>query len=155
MHRIVNQIRDLTLIENQLHNSSVGILALYAEDEKTIQFPTTFIYRDKNIFIFFKEDDELYELLKYNSSASFTVIKDEKNKKGRKLDFVPSYVIFSITINGLVRKVDDEKLIQTLRQEYLRKYCKGSEVTEKMIPFLANAIIMDSDEIHAQEEIGG
>ena len=154
MQRIINQIRDLELIESELHESSVGVLALYIDDEKTIQYPTTFLYRDKNIYIFFKNDDELYESIKYNSSASFTVIKQEKAKRGKKLDFIPTYQMFSITLNGLVRKVDEEKTMSNLRQEYLAKYSKKSEST-KRTPALANAIIMDSDEIHAQEEIGG
>ena len=155
MQRIINQIRDLELIESELHNSYVGVLALYVDDEKTIQLPTTFLYRDKNIYIFFKSDDELYESVKYNSNASFTVIKEEKVKKIKNFDFTPSYHMFSITLNGLVRKVDEEKSMINLRNEYLAKYSKKSEPLSKTIPALANAIIMDSDEIHAQEEIGG
>jgi len=155
MQRIVNQIRDLEVIEKELHNSSIGVLALYIDDEKTIQFPTTFLYRDKNIYIFFKNSDELYESIKYNSSASFTVIREEKSKKTKKLDFTPSYNMFSITINGLVRKVDEEKTMINLRQQYLNKYCRKNESLRKAAPALANAVIMDSDEIHAQEEIGG
>ena len=155
MQRIVNQIRDLGLIESELHNTKVGVLALYIDDEKTIQFPTTFLYRDKNIFIFFKNDDEQYESIKYNSSASFTIIKQEKVKRGKKLEFKPTYQMFSITLNGLVRKVEDEKTMINLRHEYLAKYAKKTETARRTIPALANAIIMDSDEIHAQEEFGG
>lgn len=155
MQRIVNQIRDLGLIESELHKMAVGVLALYVDDEKTIQFPTTFLYRDKNIFIFFKNDDELYESIKYNSSASFTIIKQEKIKRGKKLEFNPTYQMFSITLNGLVRKVEDEKIMINLRHEYLAKYDKKTEATRRTVPALTNAIIMDSDEIHAQEEVGG
>jgi nitroimidazol reductase NimA-like FMN-containing flavoprotein (pyridoxamine 5'-phosphate oxidase superfamily) len=155
MQRVINQIRDLELIESELKHTSVGVLALYIDDEKTIQFPTTFLYRDKNIYIFFKNDDELYQSIKYNSSASFTVIKQEKVKRGKKLDFTPTYQMFSITLNGLVRKVDEEKTMVNLRHEYLAKYSKKTETVRKNISALASAIIMDSDEIHAQEEIGG
>jgi len=155
MQRVINQIRDLELIESELKHTSVGVLALYIDDEKTIQFPTTFLYRDKNIYIFFKNDDELYQSIKYNSSASFTVIKQEKVKRGKKLDFTPTYQMFSITLNGLVRKVDEEKTMVNLRNEYLAKYSKKTETVRKNISALASAIIMDSDEIHAQEEIGG
>jgi nitroimidazol reductase NimA-like FMN-containing flavoprotein (pyridoxamine 5'-phosphate oxidase superfamily) len=155
MQRVTNQIRDLELIESELKHTSVGVLALYIDDEKTIQFPTTFLYRDKNIYIFFKNDDELYQSIKYNSSASFTVIKQEKVKRGIKLDFTPTYQMFSITLNGLVRKVDEEKTMVNLRHEYLAKYSKKTETVRKNISALASAIIMDSDEIHAQEEIGG
>ena len=155
MQRVTNQIRDLELIESELKHTSVGVLALYIDDEKTIQYPTTFLYRDKNIYIFFKNDDELYQSIKYNSSASFTVIKQEKVKRGKKLDFTPTYQMFSITLNGLVRKVDEEKTMVNLRHEYLAKYSKKTETVRKNISALASAIIMDSDEIHAQEEIGG
>jgi len=54
MQRFTNQIRDLELIESELKNTSVGVLALYIDDEKTIQYPTTFLYRDKNIYIFLR-----------------------------------------------------------------------------------------------------
>lgn len=155
MQRIVTQIRDLDVIESELHNTAVGVLALYLEDEKTIQYPTTFLYRDKNVYIFFKSDDELYESIKYNCSASFTIIKQEKTKHGKKLDFTPTYQMFSITLNGLVRKVDEDKTMMNLREEYLAKYSKKLETSKKTMPALANAIIMDSDEIHALEEMGG
>ncbi|HAB53421.1 MAG: hypothetical protein A2315_02035 [Ignavibacteria bacterium RIFOXYB2_FULL_35_12] len=155
MQRFTNQIRDLELIESELKNTSVGVLALYIDDEKTIQYPTTFLYRDKNIYIFFKNNDELYNSIKYNSSASFTVIKQEKVKRGKKLEFKPTYQMFSITLNGLVRKVDEEKIMTNLRHEYLVKYSKKTDTVRKNILALASAIIMDSDEIHAQEEIGG
>lgn len=155
MQRVTNQIRDLELIESELKNTSVGVLALYIDDEKTIQYPTTFLYRDKNVYIFFKNDDELYKSTKYNSSASFTIIKQKKVKRGKKLEFTPSYQMFSITLNGLVRKVDEEKTMTNLRHEYLAKYSKKTETTRRIMPALASVIIMDSDEIHAQEEIGG
>lgn len=155
MRRIVNQIRDLELIEKELNEAAAGVFALSIDDEKIIQFPTTFLYRDKNIYIFFNNDDEFYQSIKYNSSASFTIIKEEKIKRTRKIDFAPSYKIFSITLNGLVRKVDEEKTMAMLRQEYLAKYSKRTDLDGKNIPMLAAAIIMDSDEFHAQEEIGG
>ncbi|NWF90711.1 MAG: pyridoxamine 5'-phosphate oxidase family protein [Ignavibacteriaceae bacterium] len=155
MKRITNQIRDLQLIEDELRKTSVGVLALHLDDEKTFQLPTTFLYRDKNVYIFFNDETEFYELIKYNSSASFTIIKEEKAKKIRSLDFIPSYRMFSITINGLVRKVEEEKTIQNLQTDYLSKYCKKSDSTIEDRSALSKAIIMDSDEIHAQEEIGG
>lgn len=155
MQRVINQIRDLELIESELKNTSVGVLALYIDEEKTIQYPTTFLYRDKNVYIFFKNDDELYNSVKYNSNASFTIIKQEKVKKGKKLDFTPTYQMFSIILNGVVRKVDEEKTMVSLRLDYLSKYSKKSDSIRRNIPALAAAIIMDSDEIHAQEEFGG
>lgn len=155
MQRIINQIRDLELIENELHEALVGVLALYIDDDKTIQYPTTFLYRDKNVYIFFKQDDEIYESVKYNSSASFTIIRQEKIKRGKRIDFAPTYQLFSITLNGVVRKVDEEKSMTILRQEYLLKYSKKTDTARKNLPELAAAIIMDSDEIHAQEEFGG
>lgn len=155
MQRIVTQIRDLEIIENELKNTMIGVLALHLDDEKTVQFPTTFLYRDKNIYIFFKNDDELYQSIKYNLAASFTIIKQEKIKRSKKEEFIPTYQLFSITLNGLVRKVDEEKTMVSLRQEYLNKYSKKTEQLKEGLHSLAAAIIMDSDEIHAQEEIGG
>ena len=155
MQRNINQIRELELIESELHNSSVGVLAFNVDDENIIQLPTTFLYRDKNIYIFFKNEDEVYESIKYNSNASFTVIKQLKPKKDKTIDFMPTYHVVSIILNGVVRKVDEEKSLVNLRQEYLNKYSKKILTSKKTVPELANAIIMDSDEIHAQEEIGG
>lgn len=155
MQRIINQVRDLELIEKELSEAAVGMLALALDDEKTIQFPTTFLYRDKNIYIFFSSADEFYQAIKYNSSASFSIIKEEKIKKSKSTDFIPSYRFFSITLKGLVRQVDEEKMLSTLRQEYLLKYSKKVDESSKKIPWLEAAIIMDSAEIHAQEEIGG
>ena len=77
------------------------------------------------------------------------------SKRGKKLEFKPTYQMFSITLNGLVRKVDEEKIMTNLRHEYLVKYSKKTDTVRKNISALASAIIMDSDEIHAQEEIGG
>lgn len=155
MQRIINQVRDLELIEKELSEAAVGMLALAIDDKKTIQFPTTFLYRDKNIYIFFNSADEFYQAIEYNSSASFSIIKEEKIKKSKSTDFVPSYRFFSITLKGLVRQVGEDKMLSTLRQEYLLKYSKKVDESSKKIPWLAAAIIMDSAEIHAQEEIGG
>ncbi len=155
MQRIINQIRDLEIIESELKSTTVGVFALNIDEEKTIQYPTTFLYRDKNIYIFFKTDDELYQSIKYNSNASFTIVRQEKTKRGKKTDFSPSYQMFSITLNGLVRKVDEEKTMSVLREEYLAKYSKKTDSIKQNIPSLSAAIIMDSDEIHAQEEVGG
>jgi len=155
MQRIINQIRDLEIIESELKSTTVGVFALNIDEEKTIQYPTTFLYRDKNIYIFFKTDDELYQSIKYNSNASFTIVRQEKTKRGKKTDFSPSYQMFSITLNGLVRKVDEEKTMSVLREEYLAKYSKKNDSIKQNIPSLSAAIIMDSDEIHAQEEVGG
>lgn len=155
MQRIVTQIRDLELIESELKKSFIGILAAQTDEENFLQHTTTFLYRDKNIYIFFKDDDEIYTSIKYDSTANFTIIKPEKVRRTSGKEFIPTYKVLSITLSGLIKKVDEEKAINNLRQEYLEKYSKKTDTIRKNITTLANVIMMDSDEIHAQEEIGG
>lgn len=155
MQRIVTQIRDLDLIEGELKKASIGVLAVQTDEDSFIQQTTTFLYRDKNIYIFFKADDEVYNSIKYDSIANFTIVKPEKIKRNSKKDFVPTYSVLSVTLSGLIRKVDEEKAVNNLRHEYLEKYSKKIDTIRKNITTLANVIMMDSDEIHAQEEIGG
>jgi hypothetical protein len=47
MRKIVSQIRDIVLIENELVNNASGVLALNLKDDKITQLATTFFYQDK------------------------------------------------------------------------------------------------------------
>ncbi|HEX9739942.1 MAG TPA: hypothetical protein VGA29_04130, partial [Ignavibacteriaceae bacterium] len=68
-------------------------------------------------------------------------------------DFTPVYNILSISVAGQLKKVDDEKLFDSLRKNYLKKY--SSKVDEKEKPRLNNVIFIDTEEIQAFEETGG
>ena len=154
MHKVVNQIRDLALIENELKSSLAGVLAMNLENEKLAQIVTPFIYLDKNVYVFFSEGNELFSSIHFDSTASFTIMRLGKAKKTKSMDYDPTYNIFSISIKGMVRKVDDSKLSEDLRQNYLLKYKKS---TADKIDFsaLTNIIIIDTEEIQALEETGG
>jgi len=153
MQKTISQIRDIEVIEKELMNNPIGVLALSLKDEKITQQAITFLYQDKNIYFFFKENDEEFEDLKLESRVSFTIIKNDKIKKAARTDFNPVYNILSITITGLIKVVDDPKLISTLVGSYVNKYSKQTEKEENFR--LMKVVFIDSEEIQAYEEIGG
>lgn len=155
MHKIITQIRDIELIEKELNTNPVGVLAVVSENERTIQKTVTFLYLDKNIYLLFKNDDEFYENLQFNALVSFTIVKNDKSRKLPKMDFTPVYDVFSISIAGILKKVDEQKLINEVKENFLKKYSKKSESGKKALSALGEVVIIDTEEIHAFEEIGG
>jgi nitroimidazol reductase NimA-like FMN-containing flavoprotein (pyridoxamine 5'-phosphate oxidase superfamily) len=153
MKKIVTQIRDIHHIEKELQTNPAGVLALNVKDDEIVQIATTFLYQDKNVYFFLDDKDDLLENLKYETPVSFIIVKNEKTKKNSKQDFTPVYNILSISIAGQLKKVDDEKLFDSLRKNYLKKY--SSKVDEKEKPRLNNVIFIDTEEIQAFEETGG
>lgn len=157
MKKVVTQIRDLEQIENELNNSLTGVLALIIEGDKIIQIATTFLYQDKNIYFFFNENDEIFESVKFESNVSFTILKNDEIKGGKKAlknDFTPTYYMFSISISGEIKVVDDDKSIANLKKNYLKKYSSKSDEKEKNLK-LTKVVFIDSEEIQAYEEFGG
>ena len=154
MHRNITQIRDLNLIESELKTNVAGVLALNHGSDKIAQIATPFLYQDKNIYIFFKNDDEFIENIHFNDYASFTVIKIEKVKKTKEMNFESTYNFFSISVRGTIKNIDDNKFIDDLRQNYLKKYKKtvGDDID---FSSLSKIIIIDSEEIQAFDETGG
>ena len=153
MKKIVTQIRDIHHIEKELQTNPAGVLALNVKDDEIVQIATTFLYQDKNVYFFLDDKDDLLENLKYETLVSFIIVKNEKTKKNSKHDFTPVYNILSISVAGQLKKVDDEKLFDSLRKNYLKKY--SSKVDEKEKPRLNNVIFIDTEEIQAFEETGG
>lgn len=153
MQKVISQIRDIEVIEKELMDNPIGVLALSLKDEKIVQEAITFLYQDKNIYFFFKENDEEFEDINMESNVSFTIIKYDKMKKAVKADFVPIYNIISITITGLIKIVDDSKLVNTLIGNYRNKYSKESEKEKETN--LSKVVFIDTEEIQAYEEIGG
>jgi hypothetical protein len=158
MNKIVNQIKDVNLIEKELDESSSGVLAFMAEEDKLVQIATNYLYKDKNIFIFFSVDDELYETIKFDSYSNFTVIKNEvdklKDHQKKKHEIKPKYYLFSITVKGIIRQVEEKKLIESCQISYTEKYSKLS--SQESIDFspIQKVVIIDSEEIQAFEELG-
>jgi nitroimidazol reductase NimA-like FMN-containing flavoprotein (pyridoxamine 5'-phosphate oxidase superfamily) len=156
MNKVVSQIRDLALIENELSSGNVGSFAVVVEEDKIIQITTTFIYLDKNIYLFFGKDSELFEKINFESSASFSVVEAGKSiKKEEEFNFSPSYKFISISILGIIKKIEDQKLSDEIKKNYLKKYSKKSTMTKKDHAAFANLVMIDTEEIHATEEAGG
>lgn len=151
MHRKISYIRDLETIEKELNNSSGGILAFNLDGEKAMQYTTTFLYIDKNIYFFLDKDDEVYEKISFNSPVSFTIIKDERLKKNRTKE--DSYYLFSATVIGSVKIVDEKKTIDDIKDKYLAKYSLKKE-TESGNTQPKELIMIDTEEIQAAEEEG-
>lgn len=154
MHKVVNQIRDLELIEKELSSNPVGVLALLVDNEKVTQIATTYIYLDKNIFIFMDNEEELFDKIQSDTNVTFTVIKYGKLKKLKDMDFDPTYNLVSVSVAGLIKKIDDQKLFEELQQNYISKYKKSVE-GEIDLTGLNKIVIIDSEEIQAFEETGG
>jgi nitroimidazol reductase NimA-like FMN-containing flavoprotein (pyridoxamine 5'-phosphate oxidase superfamily) len=149
MHRKISYIRDLEVIEKELNNSSGGILAFNVDGEKVAQYLTTFLYHDKNIYFFLEKEDEIYEKMNFNNFGSFTILKDEKLRKNRA---VP-YHLFSATITGLLKIVDEKKMIEEIKHRYLTKYGLR-KVGDGRSSHTRELIMIDSQEIQAIEEEG-
>ncbi len=154
MQKTVNQIREIEIIEAELASQEAGILALNINDENISQFATTFLYLDKNIYVFFNTDNEVYDSIRLDAPGSFTVVKQGKVKKGKKSTSDSAYNFFSITITGLIKKVEEAKTLEEIRQGYLKKY-KVENSGSSELSDLSSAIILDSEEIQAFEETGG
>lgn len=154
MNRTINIIKDVNLIEKELNETPSGVLAFYSEEEKVIQEATNFLYKDKNIFIFFAENDELFEKIRLNTFVSFTILRNTKKEKSKKpQNNIESYLI-SVTINGIIKLVDDKKLINSLQTQYTVKYHPGSKQEKIDFVPIERILLIDSEEIQAFEEIG-
>ncbi len=148
MHRKISYIRDLEIIEKELNASSGGILAFNVDGEKVIQYTTTFLYLDKNIYFFLDKDDEIYEKVNFNGPASFSIIKDQRIKKKE-----VSYYLFSATVIGSIKLVDEKKTIDEIKNKYYSKYSLKKSVESKSSD-LKELVMLDSEEIQAVEEEG-
>jgi hypothetical protein len=154
MRKFVLQVRDLDLIEDELKSNPAGVFALGLEDEKVAQVATTFLYLDKNIYIFFNEEDEFYDSIQFDAGVTFTILRYGNTNKSKNVDFDPTYNLFSISIKGIVKKVEELKLIEDLRKNYINKYQKSNE-GKIDYSILSKVILIDTEEIQAVEETGG
>ena len=150
MKQKVNQIRDLAIIEKELNKSKVGVLAYRDDKGKVNQAVTPFVYVDKNIFIFYDEDENFDRII-FNSNVNFSIYKEEKISKENILDFEPAYKFLQIWCGGIIKKVDDLKVKDEVIHAYLNKYtfkpAKGEKDLEKLF-------IIDTDELQAAEMFG-
>ena len=138
------QIRDLELIEKELSENYVGVLAVTLKNEKVVQTATTFVYMDKNIYIFFSNESEIYEDINLDINGSFIILKNESLEG----DTINKNRLMSISISGAVKKVEELKLLDEIKKNYVKKYPEDNE----NLLSLNKALIIDTDEILAFDE---
>jgi len=153
MLKYVKQIRELDLIEKELNYIDAGLLAFSSEEEeKIIHLPSTFLYHDKNIYLFIFSE-EILEKVVFGAPARFTTLRTDKHKRNKK-DTEHKYEFFSVSVKGSIKKIDDPKTFDEVKKKYLDKYTSNSSDEENTLS-MDNLIIIDSEEIQALEEKGG
>lgn len=146
--------KDLALIEKNLAVELSGVFSLQLRDEEIHQFATTFLYLDKNIYVFLQADDDIYEKIKFDYAGSFTFHKTEINSKKADLFSGHTYKISAININGKVREVDDVKFVDQLIEKYHSKYSQNLDVEEYLQERIGKPIMIDTEEMFASTEEG-
>ena len=142
-------IKDLSIIENQLLQSKAGVIAFGDEDDEVRQAVVNYVYKDKNIFFAISEREELLEKIQFNSRVCFTVFKTvEPPNAGNK----NSHTTFSVSLFGIIKEVDEEKLLNEFVQDYTKKYFKDSSGNQNKSYTEGKVIMIDSEEIQAIEE---
>lgn len=153
MIKEIKQIKELDIIEKELGGLSAGLLAFSAEEgEKIIHHPSTFLYQDKNIYLFIFNEEILEEIV-FGAPASFSTIRTDKCRKTKK-GAEPKYDFFSVSVKGALKTVDDPKTFEDVKKKYLDKYSFDSNIEDNTL-LMENLIIIDSVELQAIEEKGG
>ncbi|MEP0860810.1 MAG: hypothetical protein HRF52_05180 [Ignavibacterium sp.] len=142
-------IRDIKEIEKDINEALTGVASMLLDTDKIYQVPTNFIYLDKNIFVYLDKNEEAFESIKFNSPASFSIVKSEK-QGGKEI----TYRLKSITINGEIRIVDEQKLIDQIKEMYRLKYSSRLASDEYEVPENFIVCIIDTSEIKALIEEG-
>jgi hypothetical protein len=154
MKKAISSIRDLKLIEKELNKESGGVLAIQLDDDKIHQAATNFIYLDKNVYAFLQVDEDFYQQIKFDHFGCFTIHRSENRFKGQHLFEDSTYKLFSITINGMVREVEDKKLVDQLIELYQKKYSPHIEIKEYRKEKNLKPIMIDTEEMLAFTEEG-
>lgn len=154
MKKVISNLRDLKLIEKELAKETAGVLAIQLDDDKIYQSATNFVYLDKNIFVFLQVDDDLYQQIKFDRLGSFTIHRFENRFKDHNLFAESTYKLFSITISGTVREVEDKKLIDQLVDIYHKKYSSGSDLKKYRYEKTLKPVMIDTEEMQAVTEEG-
>lgn len=148
----VKTIRSLEVIEKELNNLSSGVFLLSTGDEFE-QFASSFVYHDKNIYLFI-HDSDLIKNLVFETKARFIAIKESGVDK--KLDEKSGniYSLVSISVNGILKEVDEKKVKNIIKQSFIQKYSgKLIESGAKSKSF-KKLVFIDSEELMATEETG-
>lgn len=154
MKKVISNIRDLKLIEKELSKELNGVLAIQLDDEKIYQAATNFVYLDKNIHVFLQIEEDLYQQIRFNHYGIFTIYRFENKFKAQSLFAESTYKLFSITINGTLREVEDKKLVDQLIELYHKKYSSNIELKEYRKEKNLKPIMIDTEEMQAFTEEG-
>lgn len=144
MKKIVVPIKEITVIEAVLNDAPVGVVAFRNEDN-IVQKTKTFLYLDKNIYIFFDQGEDEFKKIKFERRSSFSILKNTESEIANAL-----YCILSITISGKIRLVE-QKIFDEIGKSYLKKY----KMRKTDLSAFGGAVMIDTEEIQAFEESGG
>ena len=151
MQRKITTIRNLEIVEKELSSKEFGVITLSVIKENYFtQFATNFVYQDKNIYLFI-DDNELNRTLKIDSLAKFTVLK---NKSNISFDKVNLYNLFSITVTGMLKEVEEKKTVKAITQSFIQKYSGKLMISDKAAELKGKLYFIDSEELLAFDEIG-
>jgi hypothetical protein len=152
MKKVINKIREISKIEDELASSGAGVLAFHSSGEKIVQISTTFLYHHKNIYAVIEDSEDIFDSIIYDINASFTVLKSEKINSKNSSEYKPYYRIFSASLSGILKKPEETKVTDEIRELYSIKYSgvKPGVDEENQVHFL----MLDTVEISAFEEIG-
>lgn len=153
MQKKTTIIRNLEIIERELNSAGSGVISVTVKKDSFLQFATNFVYHDKNIFVFLN-GTELLRSIKYDSIARFTILKniqpDKMTADGK--DII--YRLFSITVTGDLREVEEKKVINDITQSFIQKYSGRLIHGNKDPESLGKLVFIDSIELIAYEETG-
>lgn len=146
------KIRRLDIIEKELDSITSGVIALPLEEDFE-QIATSFVYHNKNIYLFI-QDKELYNDLKFGSQAKFTAIKEAKFDNKSKSTDGEFYRLFYISVNGVLKNVEEKRLRDNIIQNYIQKYSGQLIESEGKSKSFSKLVFIDSEELVATEETG-
>lgn len=148
MKKKVTQIREMDIIEKEFNNAKVGVLAYRRDNDKINQNLIRFVYIDKNIYIVFDENDENYDKIVFEDHVSFMISKDESLEVNNSLGESASLKYFFLKTLGVIKKVEDSKVVEEVLKVYYKKYSPSSE---DIIIEGEKLAIIDTEEIQAVE----
>jgi len=152
MKKQITVIRNLEIIERELNSASSGVAALTVKKDSFVQFATNFVYHDKNIFLFLS-GTELLRSIRYDVIARFSVFKNLlKDKSSHDKNLI--YRLFSITVTGELRDVEESRVINDVTQSYIQKYSGKLIHGDKDLDSPGKLVFIDSSELLAFEETG-
>src|SRR3989304_4476574 len=148
----IRTIRDLEIILRELNSISSGVIALPLEEDIK-QMATNFVYHDKNIYLFI-QNKELFNDLKFGSVAKFTAIREPSHSTKLKQNKEDIYSLFYISVNGVIKKVEEKKLKGNIKQSFVQKYSGKLIDSEGKSKAFSKLVFIDSEELVATEETG-